>query len=116
LSGATQADTLRAYLVPADLKPAEPERADDALRFYVANVNNDGRFSIEHIAPGRYKLIVRPALEANPAADAGTRFVSDAQVRARLRRGVEDAPAGVLDLAPCQHATFNGNYPLEKLP
>jgi hypothetical protein len=69
---------LRAHLIPA-----EPEAADDVLRYFEAEVSSDGAFSISNIAPGKYWLVAREVSEQEdagqdhkPAAwDAGTRLV-----------------------------------------
>lgn len=85
---------LRVYLVPA-----EPEQADNLLRYAENAVAQDGTFAFGNLSPGRYWLLARPAPDT---ADAPTRpLADDAEARARLRREAEAANVP-LALAPCQ--------------
>ncbi|HYX40723.1 MAG TPA: carboxypeptidase-like regulatory domain-containing protein, partial [Pyrinomonadaceae bacterium] len=87
---------LEIYLVPA-----ERERADDALRYAVARVRNDGAFGFTHLAPGRYQLLARPAPPRTQSADEANFFLlPDAQTRAQIRRAAETTD--VIELQPCQ--------------
>ncbi len=106
---ATEAATLpvevRVYLVPA-----EPERADDVSRYQATDASRTARaFVFNHLAPGRYYLVARPAPIAATNADASRPLAWDAQARARLRREAAATAGGALDLAPCQSTT---NYTL----
>ena len=83
------------------LVPAERERADDALRYATARVRSDGAFTFTHLAPGRYRLLARPAPAREPADDQFTSLPPDAQTRALLRREAETTD--IIELQPCQH-------------
>ena len=91
--------------LPANLKvhlvPAERERAEDVLRYSEAVPGDDGAFSLPNLAPGRYKLLLRPVPETE---STDTRPLAwDAQTRAQLRREAEAATAAAaLELKPCQ--------------
>lgn len=82
--------------------PAEHEAADDALRYFEANVQN-GTFAFTHIAPGRYLLLARVSNGgADEAGITGPRPAAwDAASRDELRREAEAANVFV-ELAPCQ--------------
>jgi len=87
---------LRVHLVPA-----EPESADDAIRFWEARIDSEGVFSLTNLAPGIYYLLAQAVardqlMERNPQPLAW-----DPAARAKLRR--EAMAAKVLfDLQRCQ--------------
>jgi hypothetical protein len=85
---------LRVYL-----GPAEPERADDPLRYPEGRVESDGSFSITHIAPGKYKVLVKDVTD--PSTEDSRRFVWDPMQRAMLRLEAE-ASTNAIELKPCQ--------------
>ena len=93
------AQTLRAYLVPA-----EPEQADNPLRYAETPIGADGTYAFANLTPGRYRLIARRAPDREQAGGAIRPLAWDAAARAALRHDAESANA-TLDLAPCQHAT-----------
>ncbi len=90
--------------LPANLKlhlvPTERERAEDFLRYAEVSVSDGGAFSLTNLAPGRYKLLLRPVPEDESAAARPLAW--DAQGRAKLRRDAEAATT--LELKPCQRA------------
>ncbi|HVQ38180.1 MAG TPA: carboxypeptidase-like regulatory domain-containing protein, partial [Pyrinomonadaceae bacterium] len=45
------------------LVPAEPEKAEDVLRYFVALVDADGGFALNNLPPGRYFTIAKPAAD-----------------------------------------------------
>lgn len=92
---------LRVYLVPV-----EKERADDVLRYAETGIANDGAFSLDHLAPGKYWLL--PRLEID---DAKKKIWDNAE-RAKLRREAEVANVAV-ELQSCQRVT-NYELPLKK--
>jgi hypothetical protein len=88
---------LRVYLVPA-----ERESADNVLRFFDAAADNAAGFAIEHIAPGRYWLIARPADEGDPTKVKSIR--QDSALRARVLREAEGLKKEIA-FKPCEQAT-----------
>ena len=96
--GARLPGRLRVHLVPV-----EREGADDPLRYTEILAGKDGRFTLSHLAPGRYWLVTRAADEEinemviRPAA-------WDSESRAKLRREAEAANT-VIELQPCQRLT-----------
>jgi len=86
------------YVVPAD-----KEKVDDPLRYSVAQVNADGSFAIEQLAPGRYWLITKVAAD-NFSGNKSLRSPDAVDARLKLRREAEAAKAEVA-LEPCQNVT-----------
>jgi hypothetical protein len=85
----------------AHLIPAERENADATLRFAEAAVLDDGTFTFNNIAPGRYWLIARPVADKDSVEMNPRPLAWDARGRALLRREAESANV-VVDLQPCQ--------------
>ena len=92
--GETVPEKLFVYLVPA-----ERERADDVLRFYAAAVAPDGKIALNNLAPGRYWILVQPAIES-PLTKL--RLPDETETRLRLRRAAE-AGKTEIEFKPCQN-------------
>lgn len=87
---------LRVHLVPA-----EPESADDAIRFSEARTDSEGVFSLTNLTPGIYYLLAQAVardqlMERNPQPLAW-----DPAARAKLRREAMAAKV-LIDLQRCQ--------------
>lgn len=84
------------------LTPAEPEKADDVLRFFASLVLADGSFALGNLAPGRYWVIARAAGENESNVLAKLRLPDEAEARAKLRH---DAAAAKIEteFKPCQN-------------
>jgi protocatechuate 3,4-dioxygenase beta subunit len=96
-AGAALPARLRVYAVPV-----EREHIDDVLRYAGTQVQLDGAFAIEHLAPGRYWLFARASADADTANEnAGRAVILDAKMRAALRRDAGSANLAV-ELQPCQ--------------
>lgn len=94
---------LRIFLVPA-----ETENADDVLRFFEADMQKDGTFSISNIPPGRYYIMPRIVTD-EAANDETPRPVAwDADLR-KLLHSEAEAKNLLLELQPCQRI---GDYVL----
>jgi hypothetical protein len=85
-----------AYLVPA-----EPEHANNSLRFYGDAVSPEGKIQLVNLAPGRYWVLVQPPIDDAPSAFSRLRFPDETEMRAKLRRDAE-ASKTELELKPCQ--------------
>lgn len=83
------------------LVPAEKEKADEVLRFYAAGVDAEGKITINNLAPGRYWVLTRPAIEGGLTK---LRLPDETESRAKLRREAE-AVKTELELKPCQNLT-----------
>jgi hypothetical protein len=94
--GASLPDGLRVHLVPA-----EPNSAEDTLRFIEAEVQSDSSFKLLNVAPGRYWLLARQLSEEGSKKRLVRPQAWNAAARAGLRR---DAAASnvAIDLKPCQ--------------
>ncbi|HEV8427060.1 MAG TPA: carboxypeptidase-like regulatory domain-containing protein [Pyrinomonadaceae bacterium] len=94
--GEALAEKLFIYLVPA-----EKESADEVLRFYAAPVDSEGKITLKNLAPGRYWLLGRPAIEGGLTK---LRLPDETDSRAKLRREAE-AGKTEIELKPCQNVT-----------
>jgi hypothetical protein len=94
--GASLPTRLRVYLVPA-----EPASADDALRYAEAEIEGNGRFTVSHLAPGRYYLLARPAPNAESSEAPPRPTTWNEENRAKLLREARATKAEV-ELKACQ--------------
>ena len=97
--GASLPDRLRIHLVPA-----EPDGANDTLRFFEAEIQSDGSFKLTNLAPGRYLAVARPLSEEEAKQRSPRPLAWNATERANLRR-VAEASNTTLDLKPCQRVS-----------
>jgi hypothetical protein len=79
--------------------PQEKDKADDVLRFYAASVSTDGKVALNHLAPGRYRVLVQEAADGTPSK---LRMPDETQTRAKLRRDAEAANTEI-EFKPCQN-------------
>jgi hypothetical protein len=89
-----------AYLVPA-----EPERADDVLRYFAAPVNSEGHFWLNNVAPGRYWILAHPGIDDTRYEVSKVRLPDGAETRSSLRHVAERTKTEI-ELKPCQEVTF----------
>jgi len=85
-----------AYLVPA-----EPEHANNSLRFYGGTVSPEGKIQLVNLAPGRYWVLVQPAIDVALSAFPQFRIPDEIETRAKLRRDAEELKTEI-ELKPCQ--------------
>jgi hypothetical protein len=95
--GETVSEKLVVYLVPV-----EREKADDVLRFYAAPVDAAEKVELNNIAPGRYWVLIQPAVEGPESPLLKFRLPDEAETRLRLRRAAEAAKTKI-ELKPCQN-------------
>ena len=84
--------------------PAEPDKADDILRFFAVPVEADGSFALNHLPPGRYWPIAQTANESDVSVMSKLRLPDEAEARAKLRHDAESAKIETA-LQPCQNLT-----------
>ena len=84
------------------LVPAEKENVEDVLRFFAGEVNSDGTFALNNLAPGRYWVVARVAAENEAFVVAKLRSPDEAETRAQRRRSAEAAKTEI-ELKPCQN-------------
>jgi len=107
--GVSLPDRLRVHLTPA-----EPNAADETLRFIEAEVQSDGSFKLANVAPGRYWLLARKLPEEDSRVRIPRPQAWNAATRASLRREAVVANVAI-DLKPCQRvADYKLLYTLPK--
>jgi hypothetical protein len=82
------------------LMPAEPDKVDDVLRYFVSGVSADLTFSFNNLPPGKYLAVI----ETQPPSLTGLRQPEGAPARTKLRRAAE-AKKNEIELKPCQNLT-----------
>jgi Carboxypeptidase regulatory-like domain len=94
--GATIPVALSVYLVPA-----EREKADDVLRYFVTQAGADGAFTLNNVAPGKYFTLVQNVPSPETETLLQLRLPESAEARTKLRRAAETQKSD-LELKPCQ--------------
>ena len=79
------------------LLPAEPDKAEDVLRYFVSGIGEDQTFAFNNVAPGKYFVL----LDAQSSSLSKLRLPESAPTRMKLRRAAE-AKKNALELKPCQ--------------
>ena len=84
--------------------PAEPDKANDLLRFFATDVAGDGTFTLSNLAPGKYLALTQTKVDPQIATQAKLREpeTEAAAARAKLRRAAE-AKKTEIELKPCQN-------------
>jgi hypothetical protein len=89
-------ERLRVYLVPA-----EPESAEELLKYVETVVEGNGTFSLPNLAPGKYYVLAREPL-GEQLTERNARPVSwDAAARGKLRQQARSS-GQVVELGRCQ--------------
>jgi hypothetical protein len=84
------------------LLPAEPDKSEDVLRFFVTQVAADGTFALNNLPPGRYRVLTEAKPDAQIATLTKLRQPEAATARTKLRRTAETQKIE-LELKPCQN-------------
>jgi hypothetical protein len=87
----------RVYVVPS-----ERDKVDDPLRYFSAEVNNDGTFLLNSLPPGKYFTVALQAQPDIPATTEKLRLPDALEARSKLRR-VAEAAKSEIELKPCQN-------------
>lgn len=95
--GATAPAGMVVYLVPA-----EPDKAEDVLRFFVTEIASDGTFTFNNLPPGKYLAFTQTNVDGQIATLTKLRQPEAATARTKLRRMAE-APKTEIELKPCQN-------------
>ena len=90
--GAAAPAAMSVYLVPG-----EPDKADDVLRYFVADVGADMTFTFNNLPPGRYLAFA----DTQSTTLTKLRQPESATARTKLRRSAETKKNEV-ELKPCQ--------------
>jgi len=92
-------ERMRVYLVPA-----EPEAADEVLRYFEGDIAADGGFVLTNLDPGKYWLIAREISDQEQAEVDHKPLAWDAGGRTSLRFEGE-ASKKIIELTRCRHLT-----------
>jgi hypothetical protein len=98
--GQTLPEKLATFLVPA-----EPERADEPLRYFAAPVNSEGRFWLHNVAPGRYWMLAQASTDDTRYEVSKIRLPDGTEIRSALRHVAKEVKT-VIEVKPCQEVTF----------
>jgi len=91
--GAASSATSSLYLVPA-----EPDKVNDVLRYFVSDVGDDQTFTFNNLPPGRYLTY----LDTQTTTLKKLRQPEAAPERLKVRRGAE-TKKNEIELKPCQN-------------
>ena len=94
------------------LVPAEPETADEALRYFEVETAVDGSFSLTSVAPGKYWIVGRETDDEKQAEADRKPLAWDQGARNALRFEGE-ASKRIIELTQCQLVT---DYRLKYVP
>jgi len=93
---------------PGNLKvyfaPAERERSEDPLRYFVSDIGGDRTFTLMNLPPGNYLASVQTPGEKDPTTNAKLRLPDAAEARLKIRRAAEATKLNI-ELKPCQNVT-----------
>lgn len=92
-------EKMRAYLIPA-----EPEAADQVLRYFESDIADEGGFVFTSLAPGKYWLVARVLSDPEQTEADRIPVAWDEGGRTSLRFEGE-ASRQTIELGPCQRLT-----------
>ena len=84
------------------LLPAERESSQDLMRYFASPIATDKTVAFNNVPPGRYLVVVQPALDNVRPTLTKLRLPDEGETRLRLRRDAEGAKFE-LELKPCQN-------------
>jgi hypothetical protein len=86
------------------LVPAEKEKADEVLRYFIAELKTDGTFSADNLPPGRYWLLAQSRSGSERLTTLKLQLPDATESRTKLRRAAETVH-NEIELKPCQNVT-----------
>jgi hypothetical protein len=86
------------------LAPAEMEKREDVLRYFVSLAAEDGSFDLSNVPPGRYWIVAKAANETDTNMLSKLRMPDETELRARILKEAETEKA-TTELKPCQNLT-----------
>ena len=93
------------------LVPAEPDKAEDVLRYFVTEIASDGTFTLNNLPPGKYLAVTQTNVDGQIASLTKLRQPEAAAARTKLRRAIESQKGDAqretqkteIELKPCQN-------------
>jgi hypothetical protein len=86
------------------LTPAEVDKRDDVLRYFVARAAEDGSFVMSNVPPGRYWVVAKPAAETDTNMLSRLRMPDERELRLRILHDAETQKIET-ELRPCQNVS-----------
>jgi len=86
------------------LSPAEPEKAEDIVRYFAALAAEDGTFTLTNLPPGHYWVMAATASSSDSNMMSKLRLPDETELRAKLRRDGETGKLQI-EFKPCQNVT-----------
>ena len=90
--GAAAPSGMSVYLVPA-----EPDKAEDVLRYFVSAIGEDQTFAFNNVPPGKYLAL----MDSQASTLGKLRQPESASTRTTIRHRAE-AKKNAIELKPCQ--------------
>jgi hypothetical protein len=90
---------LHVYLVPS-----ERDKVDDPLRYFTAEVNVDGTFTLGNLPPGKYLTLAQRQPTDVPLTTDKLSLPDAIEARAKIRKAAEGVKSEI-ELKPCQNLT-----------
>ncbi len=84
------------------LLPAEREGSQDLMRYFASPIATDKTIAFNNVPPGRYRVVVQPALDNVRPTLTKLRLPDEGETRSRLQRDAEREKVE-LELKPCQN-------------
>ena len=88
------------------LVPAEPDKAEDVLRFFVTEIAAGGTFTLNNLPPGKYLAFTQTNVDGQIATLTKLRQPEAAAARTKLRRSEAqnaETQKTEIELKPCQN-------------
>jgi hypothetical protein len=86
------------------LSPAEPEKAEDIVRYFASLAAEDGTFTLTNLPPGHYWVTAATASSSDSNMMSKLRLPDETELRAKLRRDGETGKLQI-EFKPCQNVT-----------
>ena len=86
------------------LVPAEPENAEDILRYFVSLAAEDGSFGLMNLPPGRYWMTLAAASESDSNMLSKLRLPDETELREKLMHDGQAAKTEI-QFKPCQNVS-----------
>ena len=86
------------------LVPAEPENAEDILRYFVSLAAEDGSFGLTNLPPGRYWMTLAAAGESDSNMLSKLRLPDETELREKLMHDGQAAKTEI-QFKPCQNVS-----------